>query len=441
VREGKSLIARILILGLLGVLLGTIPQAAAGRARRKRKGEVPPEVLGIERKLEELAAQGSTGLSRAFRLYCTVENSRRFEEAERYRLHRSLLEAIRKHSGSGTVGVLKRTLRSSSKMFFPARVVAMKALLERKLPLERSERVKLLKELARSKDLQTFIWAVRLLGKARWSEAVEALVELLGEFQGSSGKNFVRRSIVGTELYRVLGNLVRPGAAAGEVKAAWEKLGRKVPAKPDYSPGLSGSGRTVSFFGDVISPLSVFAIDHSTSMLQKVRLSVSGHGTVTGKKKGGERGNREQKVLIVKRELIRMIRSLTEDYRFNILCYNAKVYPWRALRLHAANSSNKASAEKFVKEFEVNRGTNIYQAMKTAFMIRGVETIYLLSDGSPSVGGRQPEIERLVRVKNYLRAVRVVTYGFTPEGRGAFDEAFMKRLASENWGWYRRLNK
>ena len=41
---------------------------------------------------------------------------------------------------------------------------------------------------------------------------------------------------------------------------------------------------------------------------------------------------------------------------------------------------------------------------------------------------------------NYLAGVRVVAYGFAAEEGGSFDEEFMKRLASANWGWYRRLN-
>ena len=71
-----------------------------------------------------------------------------------------------------------------------------------------------------------------------------------------------------------------------------------------------------------------------------------------------------------------------------------------------------------------------------ALKVKGVETIYLLSDGAPSRGGGPEEIKKRFAALNYLLGVRVVTYGFTGS-----DEKLMKDLAGRNWGWYRALNK
>lgn len=111
------------------------------------------------------------------------------------------------------------------------------------------------------------------------------------------------------------------------------------------------------------------------------------------------------------------------------------------MRLQPASGRNIDSAAAYARGLEVGRGTNIHDAVKTSLPVDELETIYLLSDGEPSVGGDKGQIERMLRAENYLRAVRVVTYGFTPEGSGSFDEEFMRRIARNNWGWYRRLNR
>ena len=40
---------------------------------------------------------------------------------------------------------------------------------------------------------------------------------------------------------------------------------------------------------------------------------------------------------------------------------------------------------------------------------------------------------------NYLLGIRIITYGIG-DTSGSYDDALMKRLARENWGWYRRLD-
>ena len=92
--------------------------------------------------------------------------------------------------------------------------------------------------------------------------------------------------------------------------------------------------------------------------------------------------------------------------------------------------------EGFARGLQPGSGTNIHDSLVLALKVRGVETIYLLSDGAPSRGGGPAEIKKRVEAMNYLLGVRVVTYGFTGS-----DEKLMKELANKNWGWYRALNK
>ena len=94
------------------------------------------------------------------------------------------------------------------------------------------------------------------------------------------------------------------------------------------------------------------------------------------------------------------------------------------------------AAEGFARSLQPGSGTNIHDSLVLALKVKGVETIYLLSDGAPSRGGGPAEIKKRVSAMNYLLGVRVVTYGFTGS-----DEKLMKDLAGNNWGWYRALNK
>jgi hypothetical protein len=225
------------------------------------------------------------------------------------------------------------------------------------------------------------------------------------------------------------------------VRKAWEEMGRKIPDAPDHGAGRSGRA-TSSFFGDPVSPRAVFAIDISSSMRETATVRA-----------GRDAGATRPKVDIVKGELGRALDGLRASSRFNIIGYNASLFPWRgggtttvgapsrtALRLHAASADALRSAGEFAANLPVAAGTNIHDALAAAIAVPEVETVYLLSDGAPSRGGGPAEIERRVAAMNYLAGVRIVTYGFAAEGKGAYDEVLMKRLAGRNWGWYRKLN-
>ncbi|MBI4605034.1 MAG: hypothetical protein HY721_23985, partial [Planctomycetes bacterium] len=232
---------------------------------------------------------------------------------------------------------------------------------------------------------------------------------------------------------------------SGRIRAAWEAMGKKLPASPSYDP-VESDAVTSAFFGDRVSPRSVLCIDTSSSMLQRTSLRSAGSQgrTVVKGERDRERSKAtERKIDIVKRELERTVLALRPSCKFNVLSYNAAVLPWRGkgeLKLHPANEGSLKDAAEFARRLATATGTNIHDALAEALEVPGVETVYLLSDGVPSVGGTKEEIERRVAALNYLRGVRIITYGFAAEESGAYDEDFMRRLAQRNWGWYRRLN-
>jgi len=176
----------------------------------------------------------------------------------------------------------------------------------------------------------------------------------------------------------------------------WERSSRP---RPITLPRPAGRV-TVVFFGDRVSPFSVFAIDTSSSMLQTA--------TLRAPSRSAAQATKARKVDIVKEELKRALAGLLPNCRFNIIAYNETYHPWRggkqSLKLHLATKDSVASATKFAAGLPVAQGTNIHDTWLAALAISEVETIYLLSDGIPSVGGGPAEITRRVAAMNYSRA-------------------------------------
>jgi len=388
---------------------------------------------------ERLIGQRVTNVDDVLKQYAAIEAGGRFDAGGRARVHAGLVAALRKIDDKSLAYTTETVLDNWGNSQWPAKVVVLKAMLGGKFPMPREKRVAHLVAMARGSHFRLSIWGIRLLGDSRWPEAVDALIELLKAEEAKARGSSVILTIIGGELYRILGVEAPQGSTSALIEHNWKKLGRKLPEKVDYSLP-SDSGPTVSFFGDLISPRAVFLIDISSSMRQETTLALRASRRSSVKGDAGER--REQKVAIVKRELGRCLGQLQSWYKFNLAGYNAKVLPWRRdLALQSAGSSNIDSATRYARDLETEQGTNIFESVKLALPVDELDTIYLLSDGVPSVGGNTAQIEQMVKDINYLVGARIVTYGFAGEDRGSYDEAFMQRLARENWGWYRRLNK
>lgn len=398
--------------------------------------------------LERLVAKieaGPSSISSVLRQYNQVERSGRWDIFARHELHRGLLAALRKVDDPAFGRQARSFLKLSDRTHEAAKILLLKTVPGDRFPASREERIEMLLAAAKGRHVRLSLWGVRLLADSRWPEAVDALIDLLRHEEVAGKAEMLRWNMVSSELYRLMGTSAPQGTPAGTIREIWEKMGRKLPSRPVHGIAPVGSV-TVSFFGDLISPNAVFAIDASTSMRQLATMS-SGEGRGATTVKGKERrpsGPREKKVVIVKRELERALQTLRPHYKFNVLGYNSTYIPWKgsgSLKLYDATSRNLGSAIQFTRDLAVDPGTNIHDSVSAALTVPEVETIYLLSDGKPSVGGGPEKIERRVAALNYLLGVRIVTYGFTPEGGGSFDEGFMKRLAAANWGWYRRLNR
>ncbi len=405
------------------------------------------DASAAEKEIVSKLKGGLSALDSALERYNKIESSGRFDIFARHTIHLALVAELRSIKDPGFLKKSEQVLARTAKTAFPGQVALLKTAVGADFPASTTERLDLLLRAAKGKDAKLSTWGIRLLAETRWPEAIEALIAMLAEEERAGRYDGVTGELISSELFRVLGaDAVRGGS--GRIREAWERMKRKAPSEPSRNLPAD-AGVTGTFFGARISPHSLFLIDASSSMLEPVASAGWKPGrTAVGKGDGRPKGWPEPKQAVLKideakKELQQVLKSLRTSYQFNILSYNSTFHPWKGgveIKLVPASASALESASGFVKDLKTDHRTNIHDTIAAALEVPGVDTIYLLSDGVPTSGGSPEEIEARVAALNYLRCVRVLTFGFTSDKPGDFDEDFMKRLAASNWGWYKRLN-
>lgn len=128
------------------------------------------------------------------------------------------------------------------------------------------------------------------------------------------------------------------------------------------------------FFGiRIISHRVIFIIDVSGSM----ELGLA------NEYKGKKAKNRLE---VAKSELSKCIQGLDPVALFNIYTFSSDTERWVDGSLAAANEKNRNDATTYVDKLKAGGGTNLYGAIKDAFADPDVDTIFIMSDGEPSVG-------------------------------------------------------
>jgi hypothetical protein len=143
-----------------------------------------------------------------------------------------------------------------------------------------------------------------------------------------------------------------------------------------------------------------------------------------------------------KRELTKTIDELPGGVLFNIVVFNSTVSVWQD-KLAPASESWKTHAKAFVHAQRPIGKTATYDALQAAYKLdSNVETFFLLSDGAPSDG----EIVKLdtlleaIRKQNRQRRVTINTIGVFGGGDSEGLEPFMRTLAADNFGVFKRAN-
>ena len=265
------------------------------------------------------------------------------------------------------------------------------------------------------KNLDHRAWQVRLAAVQafRVIRVREAIQPLIGRLHEEQEKR-IRRAI-GDTLGRLTGeNLF----ADYDLWARWWNKSRetfKVPAKTGSKKAgrATGETRTVArFYGlPVDSDRVVFVLDQSGSMST---------GSPTDLKKAIA-------------ELLKVARRLSKRAKINVIMFESEIHAWRKA-LIGVNRATRAALGKFLGDLAPTGGTNLYDGLEMALNHKGCDTIYLLSDGSPTDGKfiNDRDILREVRRINELKRITIHCVSL---GR---DSYLLRQLAEENGGRYTR---
>jgi hypothetical protein len=247
-------------------------------------------------------------------------------------------------------------------------------------------------------------------------------------------------------LHRLLEGLTDQHVLLGDIRLwreFWKKEGPLFTVKPKTAPGKPApqSDKYRKFFDlDIQSDRVLFVVDFSGSMAEPITLK--NPGTVT------KAGATTTKAKLVVAELKKLIMSLPDGALVNFVVFSDEVRLWREDHgrpslVKLDDMSRDDLVGTFLDSLLPQGGTNIYGALDKGleFAGRGLydkyyaaafDTIYVITDGAPSVGEviDKDEIRRRVREANKLRklAIHCVTFGEKN------DTDFLRLLAEENGG-------
>jgi HEAT repeat protein len=207
---------------------------------------------------------------------------------------------------------------------------------------------------------------------------------------------------------------------------AWWKEAKTRAADPTTRPNAPTTIAGPRYYGlPVRSSRVAFVIDVSRSMAWNGRLETA------------------------QKELVQALERLPSRTKFGIVAFSDTAKSWEE-KLLPATPENVRRAVRFVERLDIVNGTNAWDGLREAFRDEDVDTVFFLSDGSPTVGAvvEPDSILAQVREMNLWRRVRVHTVallrGEPPADAGLGENpetaaAFMKRLAEENDGQFREI--
>ncbi|MBK9384175.1 MAG: VWA domain-containing protein [Planctomycetes bacterium] len=296
--------------------------------------------------------------------------------------------------------------------------------------------------LVQDKSWQLRQAASSCLLRLRTRLAVPYLIEGLKAEKARLAKEKTAQVMGGLQeaLYSLTGQEI-PGDQIGAWEEFWKKNGSSmVILDAAKAPKQSeGDSQYLRYFNiDVKSKRVLFVVDRSGSMLEPANL----------KGKYANLAANDTKFAIVQKELERLVLSLPPDTQANLIFFSDDVRVWKMGKddrppMLTLDDRAKTELVTFLRLTAPAGATNVWDAMQAALGAAGrglrdryyeteFDTIYMLSDGAPTVGPviDPEEILRHVRERNQLSQVVIHTITFGDVN----DTVFMKRLATENGG-------
>ncbi len=251
---------------------------------------------------------------------------------------------------------------------------------------------------------------VHALTKITTRDAVGALIEIMPQIEGEAQADAVEH------LAEVTNQIFGMETAAWQrwwatVKDTFQYPSRNVQIAYRSSASTSGDYYGLPIFAERL----VFVLDTS--------------GSMTG-----------PRIMAAKRELIKAISGLPDHAHFSIVVFNSGVHVWQR-ELVPASDQWKHTAARFVNSQTTQLNTASYDALEAAFGF-DTEAIYFLSDGAPH-GGKIPapvDIVAAITAANKSRRVSLYTIGIGAGFPGSPLDVFLKTLAEQNLGLYRRVD-
>ncbi len=271
-------------------------------------------------------------------------------------------------------------------------------------PVERasSETLDLLEGLLAHADWSTRLAALNALGQQRQTRSLGPIVTQMQEEIGRLRVEF------GDILYSLTGKSFRPTPKIW--KAWWEEQGGNFEvisaeelARVERQRELRRlqSATNSKFFGiRIISQRVIFVIDVSGSMEESLRPAKIGDLT-------------ETRMDVARRELLKAIMGLENGVLYNVLAFSAEVTPWHKDGMAALQEADRDEVKKYVGGLRPGGGTNLFDALEHAFADKEVDTIFVLSDGEPSMGAitDPTQIRSTVARWNKNRGITINTIG------------------------------
>lgn len=179
--------------------------------------------------------------------------------------------------------------------------------------------------------------------------------------------------------------------------------------------GTSG-GSTLAYHGiPLVSHRAAFVVDISGSMNEKI-------GTDKKRTRLDE----------AKDQLQRVVNGLSEDHRVNLIWFSGNVQStWEKLR--RATAGNREELIASIGKANPKPGTNIFDALEEAFKDREVDTIYLLTDGEPTVGRLVNPDEIIEEVMHWNLERQIIIHAISV----GTNSMMLKRLAETSGGIYK----
>ena len=231
--------------------------------------------------------------------------------------------------------------------------------------------------------------ALHALEVVRSKESIPYLIDILA---GETGRI---RGDARTALKGLTGKDL--GLSATQWARFWEREQEtfQVPTKSEIRKAerlaarKKKGGSRANFYGlDIVSDRVTFIVDTSGSMQQ----DAYGGGT---------------RMDVARKQLHKAIDGLQDNARFNVISFDSVARHF-GKRSVAASKGSKGKAHGYVDDLRPDGGTNVYAALRAAFEDDKIDTIYLVSDGEPTLGkvtdiqALQAEVKRWNSVRNIV---------------------------------------